>query len=942
MTFEAKVLAPLSSDSDEPAGAFEDVASGGITLLQASAGYVLTEELALAFALLGRYPLWVRLGPEDRDPATFLCSLIMAARRFQDDACRTTLTLMRQRPGPVFGWPPLFTQLARDLRFFMNAHGGLVLEDIHQAADSSPTLSMISRHLLPGLAETAPCVLVARGDTMAAVAGKCECRSASELRLSASTVKQLLDKWVPGLTTRERDRAIALIDGRAAIVAGLRELAATRGDDLEPALDRAVSGEDLVARTAGILLADVGRDSRRMLGLAARIEYAHPAMTRAVAGQSNVPPGPWLQRLEGGWVRVRPFWRQQLRAVLGKSAMSGRDALHQSADWLLQAGACEPAVSLYQDIGDHDCAARAIASRAGTLMDLGQWALMDRWLVRLPEELLAGYPELSCDHADIAAVRGDTVVARRWYEIAASQYAKCDDVEGQCRSMLSESAVAAEAGDLAHALTQAYATSSLASAAGLTEVQMWAVWQIGRIALAAGDSDGALAAFGRAASSLAASASGDGAAAHLIQAAAGLASHVAELRRWRESHREAQAALIQAEHEALTQLVEAVQNPGLRVDEVFGSDGWSRAPVPLKLPGVMKPGLTQPGRPVSGTSARPLVRLCRTLLPRREGSSSRQTQPDGDRIPDVSPLEHGNAPIADVPAPRAEVPVSDLMSAAGNGSPEHSGMSAALPVPPAPDAAQRAPELAVNLLGPLYAAIDDVAVEDWPSARCRSLFGYLLTHREPWPPREVLMDVFWPGSSPEAARNSLNVAIHALRRTIRSITDLPVVIYAGGSYRISSDLRLWLDVDEFDRLVESGRRLEDQGDIDTAMREFEFAEGLYRGDFLADDPYEDWAALIRERLRLAYLDALGHLSNLHFSAGRYAACASLCQRIIERDPCREDAHRMLMRCYSRQGQPHLALMQYRVCARALVDELGVETDPSTTELYQRIRRHERV
>jgi DNA-binding SARP family transcriptional activator len=49
-----------------------------------------------------------------------------------------------------------------------------------------------------------------------------------------------------------------------------------------------------------------------------------------------------------------------------------------------------------------------------------------------------------------------------------------------------------------------------------------------------------------------------------------------------------------------------------------------------------------------------------------------------------------------------------------------------------------------------------------------------------------------------------------------------------------------------------------------------------------------------------------------------------------------------MRCYSRQGLPHLALMQYRMCGQALADELGVEADPATTELYQLIRRHERV
>jgi hypothetical protein len=99
----------------------------------------------------------------------------------------------------------------------------------------------------------------------------------------------------------------------------------------------------------------------------------------------------------------------------------------------------------------------------------------------------------------------------------------------------------------------------------------------------------------------------------------------------------------------------------------------------------------------------------------------------------------------------------------------------------------------VHLLGPLYVALDDVAVQEWPSARCRSLFGYLLTHREPWPPREVLMEAFWPESSPEASRNSLNVAIHALRRTLRSVTDMPVVVHGGGVYRINTDLCLWLD-----------------------------------------------------------------------------------------------------------------------------------------------------
>jgi len=593
MTFEAKTLVPLPCDPEAAHATFEDAASGSITLFEAPPGYALTEGLALAFSDLGRHPLWLRLGPEDSDPATFLLSLVTAARRLHRDAGQGTLKLMKEQPGPVFGWPPLYRQLARDLRICLAPQGALVLEDIHHAAADSPTLSLVGRYLLPGLAGAGPCVLVSHGMPQAADLGQYRRRSASELRLSASAVGRTLEKWAPELTSRARDRAMWLVGGRAALLAGLRELASTAGHGLEPLLERVASRDELAARTAEILLTGAGREARCMLGLATRIEYAHPAMTSAIAGESQLPPGPWLQHLEDGWVRVRPCWRQPLKAALGERAVPSRDELHQLAEWLLDAGACEQAIVLYLDTGDHDCAARAIASWASVLMDLGQWATVDRWLARLPDEMFAAYPDLNCSRADIAAVRGDMTTARRWFDCAASQYAKRNDLEGQCRSMLAGSAVSAEAGDLANALSRAHAASSLASTEDLSAVRVWALWQVGRISLATGDSDGALSAFCRADS--AAAAAGDMAGATPVRMTGELAAQVGELRRRQESHREAQAALSQAEHEAFNQLAAAVRAPEVRDDGLFGAEGWSRTPVPLKLPGLIQLGAPSPG-----------------------------------------------------------------------------------------------------------------------------------------------------------------------------------------------------------------------------------------------------------------------------------------------------------------------------------------------------------
>jgi DNA-binding SARP family transcriptional activator len=250
--------------------------------------------------------------------------------------------------------------------------------------------------------------------------------------------------------------------------------------------------------------------------------------------------------------------------------------------------------------------------------------------------------------------------------------------------------------------------------------------------------------------------------------------------------------------------------------------------------------------------------------------------------------------------------------------------------------------LTVQLLGQFQVRLDEVAVDDWPSGRGRSLFKYLVTHRDPWPRREQLMEAFWPEAAPAAARNSLNVAVHGLRRAFRASAEVPVVVLQDGAYRLGPQLRLWLDMDEFELHVVAGRRLDAAGDPVGAAAEYERALALYQGDLLADDPYEDWPVTAREHLLLAYLDVLDRLSSLSFDQRQYGACVALCRLLVEKDPCREDGHRRLMRCFTRQGQPHLALRQYRACADALDRELGVDPDPATVTLAQRVRHHQPV
>lgn len=249
--------------------------------------------------------------------------------------------------------------------------------------------------------------------------------------------------------------------------------------------------------------------------------------------------------------------------------------------------------------------------------------------------------------------------------------------------------------------------------------------------------------------------------------------------------------------------------------------------------------------------------------------------------------------------------------------------------------------MVVQMLGSFGITIQDVPAK-FPVSRGLSLLKYLLFHHKEDIPREVLMDIFWPDTEPEASRNNLNVALYSLRQALRSTTDLALIHFEDGAYSLASNLDLWLDVEEFEQCIKAGQRLEARNQLTAAITKYEVAINLYQGDFLADSPYEDWTIPGRERLRLAYLETLDRLSQIYFNDERYAACIALCQTILTRDRCREDAHYRLMQCYSRLGQGPLALRQYQVCAEALQIELEVDPAPETAQLYELIRHHEPV
>ncbi len=235
----------------------------------------------------------------------------------------------------------------------------------------------------------------------------------------------------------------------------------------------------------------------------------------------------------------------------------------------------------------------------------------------------------------------------------------------------------------------------------------------------------------------------------------------------------------------------------------------------------------------------------------------------------------------------------------------------------------------------------DRRIEDgeWERAQARCLLKALVS-RGAWnSSREVLVEDLWPESEPRAAEKNFKVTLHRLRKTLE-----PEMKQAFGSAyvhlrenRLTLDRDLCsVDIDDFFHLTSNGRKAEDQGNLTDAISFYSSAVDLYRGDFLEEDLCMPWAEAKRAEFRRTFTDTLfrmGHISERQDKADDAICCY---RRVIQNDPCVEEAYQRMMSLYAKLGMRNAALKTYRECKKALSEELDSEPDETTVEIFRKI------
>ena len=221
-------------------------------------------------------------------------------------------------------------------------------------------------------------------------------------------------------------------------------------------------------------------------------------------------------------------------------------------------------------------------------------------------------------------------------------------------------------------------------------------------------------------------------------------------------------------------------------------------------------------------------------------------------------------------------------------------------------------------------------------SKTEGLLAHLALQNGHRAPRERLIQWLWPNSDLDSGLHSLNTQVYAVNKLLRPalVAHMPIV-HEDGHYRLNVECGIGVDVEWFDRYAKSGDELTRSGHPEQALNAYRSAIDLYQGDLCVSSGTH--SIVERERLRARYLSLLSLVADHFFRVGELDICLDFIWRLLAHDPCREDAHRLAMRCFVRRGERAAAFHQYRVCTDMLRTDLGIEPEPATRALLDQIR-----
>jgi DNA-binding SARP family transcriptional activator len=228
--------------------------------------------------------------------------------------------------------------------------------------------------------------------------------------------------------------------------------------------------------------------------------------------------------------------------------------------------------------------------------------------------------------------------------------------------------------------------------------------------------------------------------------------------------------------------------------------------------------------------------------------------------------------------------------------------------------------LRVSVVGSLELEVDGGRIQPPAGRPARALLGWLSLHAGPHP-RGAVAAALWPDVRDESARASLRTALSAVREALGDQARA-ALIADRQSVELAGPPAAWVDVREFDELIEAGRAAD--------------AVALAGGELLPELD-ADWVLRARDRHRHRVGEAMAALAAAASAAGDATGALSWLRRRTELDPFDEQAHCELITAMDGAGDRAGAIAVYDRLSTRLRRELAIAPSARTRSVAAALR-----
>ncbi len=198
-----------------------------------------------------------------------------------------------------------------------------------------------------------------------------------------------------------------------------------------------------------------------------------------------------------------------------------------------------------------------------------------------------------------------------------------------------------------------------------------------------------------------------------------------------------------------------------------------------------------------------------------------------------------------------------------------------------------------------------------------NFFKYLTVHYPKKVSIDKIADDLYRHLDFKKAKHNIYVAVSVINKLFESYGIKEIIIRSQGMYGLNPVLIKNVDFVKFIELVK--------------RKKYGEAVMLYKGSFLEENAYDEWAIPLRDRLIGMYVEALSELAKSRSGKEREEAL----KKLLDVDPLNEEAAEELFKIYSETGNKSSANMLYNRLKEIYNKEYGMDLPESINRFFKK-------